>query len=56
MVDVADSSATERGPQNFVDYLMYLRRMGSDYCSHWEDPAFPTIPDWLASDKTYQRP
>jgi hypothetical protein len=41
MVDVADSSATERGPQNFVDYLMYLRRMGSDYCSHWEDPAFP---------------
>ena len=41
MVNVADSSATERGPQNFVDYLMYLRRMGSDYCSHWEDPAFP---------------
>jgi len=41
MVDVADSSATDRGPQNFVDYLMYLRRMGSDYCSHWEDPAFP---------------
>lgn len=41
MVNVADSSATSRGPQNFVDYLMYLRRMGSDYCSHWEDPAFP---------------
>jgi len=41
MVNVADSSATERGPQNFVDYLMYLRRLGSDYCSHWEDPAFP---------------
>ena len=41
MVDVADSSATDRGPQNFVDYLMYLRRMGSDYCLHWEDPAFP---------------
>ena len=41
MVNVADSSATERGPQNFVDYLMYLRRMGSDYCSHWEDPVYP---------------
>ena len=41
MVNVIDSSATDRGPQNFVDYLMYLRRMGSDYCSHWEDPAFP---------------
>ena len=44
MVNVIDSSATERGPQNFVDYLMYLRRMGSDYCSHWEDPAFPKQP------------
>ena len=41
MVNVTDSSATDRGPQNFVDYLMYLRRMGSDYCLHWEDPAFP---------------
>lgn len=41
MVSVTDSSATKRGPQNFVDYLMYLRRMGSDYCLHWEDPAFP---------------
>ena len=41
MVNVTDSSATDRGPQNFVDYLMYLRRMGSGYCSHWEDPAFP---------------
>jgi hypothetical protein len=41
MVDVADSSATDRGPQNFVDYLMYLRRMGSDYCLHWEDPVYP---------------
>ena len=41
MVNVTDSSATNRGPQNFVDYLMYLRRMGSDYCLHWEDPAFP---------------
>jgi len=41
MVNVIDSSATDRGPQNFVDYLMYLRRMGSGYCLHWEDPAFP---------------
>ena len=41
MVDVIDSSATDRGPQNFVDYLMYLRRMGSGYCLHWEDPAYP---------------
>jgi hypothetical protein len=41
MVDVVDSSATERGPQNFVDYLMYLRSKGSNYCLHWEDPAFP---------------
>ena len=41
MVNVTDSNATDRGPQNFVDYLMYLRRMGSGYCSHWEDPAFP---------------
>ena len=41
MVNVTDSSATDRGPQNFVDYLMYLRRMGSDYCLHWEDPAYP---------------
>ena len=41
MVNVIDSSATDRGPQNFVDYLMYLRRMGSDYCLHWEDPVYP---------------
>ena len=41
MVNVTDSNATDRGPQNFVDYLMYLRRMGSGYCLHWEDPAFP---------------
>lgn len=41
IVNVTDSSTTERGPQNFVDYLMYLRSKGSDYCLHWEDPAYP---------------
>ena len=38
------SAALNLGPQNFVDYLMYLRTVGSSYCLHWEDPAHPRQP------------
>jgi len=38
------SAARNVGPQNFVDYLMHLRSVGSSYCLHWEDPDHPRTP------------
>jgi len=41
---VTNLPADNVGPQNHVDYLTYVWSLGSTYCGHGEDPAFPKSP------------
>ena len=45
LTPLAWDSTLAQTAQNHVDYLAYLRTVGSDYCGHSTDPAHPPLTD-----------